>query len=308
MSLHPVARSVIGLALVAGPISFMTPNAVAQNFIDVEAERRQSQGSTAAPTTGQGAVSYGVSGAPAAVSSAATSSAATAASPSTTRRLPPPAAPSSDNIGGLFNQVQQLQQEVMRLNGLVEQQAYELRVLKEQSLERYVDIDRRLSQGGGVVAGGMAGTDAGEASGGDVSTSSAGSLANVAEQPGEGDAYRASYALVRGQEFDQALTAFNAFLQNYPDGKYAPNAHYWLGELYLVIDPADPEAARQAFMLLLSQYPQHSKVPDALYKLGRVHFMKGSSNRAREFLNRAIKEYPNSGAARLASDFIDQNL
>jgi tol-pal system protein YbgF len=132
--------------------------------------------------------------------------------------------------------------------------------------------------------------------------------AEAPEQPGEGEAYRAAYALVRGQEFDQAVTAFNAFLEKFPAGRYAPNAHYWLGELYLVIEPADPEAARQSFMLLLNQYPGNAKMPDALYKLGRVHFIKGNRDRSREYLNRVMREYPDSAAARLAGDFIDQNL
>ena len=288
-------KSFIGPALWVGPLSFLAlvMPAAAQNYIDVEAERRAAQGSTA---TSSGAVSYGVGSSPSAA---------------VTQSLPPPAAPASDNIGGLFNQVQQLQQEVMRLNGIVEQQAYELRQLKEQSLERYMDIDRRLASGaGGAAAGGAA--VAGSGGSGPVAvdpTPAAGSGARqVAEQPGEGDAYRAAYALVRGQEFDQAVQAFSTFLQNFPGGRYAPNAHYWLGELYLVIDPADPEAARQSFMLLLNEYPENSKVPDALYKLGRVHFIKGNSVRSREYLDRVIREYPDSSAARLAGDFIDQNL
>ncbi len=288
----------IGLVQWAGPFAFMalvSTGLAAQDYIDVEAERRAAQ---AAPTTAPtGAVSYGVGGV-----SAAT----------TTRSLPPPAAPASDNIGGLFNQVQQLQQEVMRLNGIVEQQAYELRTLKEQSLERYMDIDRRLAAGGGAASGATgSGSTAGAANGAGGAAVApvippAGSQA--AEQPGEGDAYRAAYALVRGQEFDQAVAAFTQFLQTYPDGRYAANAHYWLGELYLVIDPADPEASRQSFMLLLSQYPDNAKVPDALYKLGRVHFIKGNSQRSREYLERVMREYPDSSAARLAGDFIDQNL
>jgi tol-pal system protein YbgF len=113
---------------------------------------------------------------------------------------------------------------------------------------------------------------------------------------------------VRGQEFDAAVDAFTTFLRSYPDGRYAPNAHYWLGELYLVIEPADPEAARQAFTLLLNEYPDNAKVPDALYKLGRVQYIKGNPQRAREYLERVIREYPDSSAARLAGDFLDQNL
>jgi hypothetical protein len=58
------------------------------------------------------------------------------------------------------------------------------------------------------------------------------------------------------------------------------------------VDPPDPESARQSFMLLLNQYPGNAKVPDALYKLGRVHFIKGNSDRAREFLNARAARVP----------------
>jgi tol-pal system protein YbgF len=279
----------VGLTLLVSPMSFL----LAQDYIDVEAERARAESTRSTPQAG-GAVSYGVGSAPAV----------------STQTLPPPVQPAADNVGGLFNQVQQLQQEVMRLNGVVEELSYELRQLKEQSLERYLDIDRRLAGGAGATTSGAASPGAPLAAGG-VAAASAGAGAGTGEapeQPGEGDAYRAAYALVRGQEFDAAVTAFTGFLDRFPDGRYAPNAHYWLGELYLVLDPPDPEAARQSFMLLLNQYPGNAKVPDALYKLGRVHFMKGSNDRAREFLQRVIREYPDSSAARLASDFLDQNL
>ncbi len=113
---------------------------------------------------------------------------------------------------------------------------------------------------------------------------------------------------MRSQQFDAAVDAFRQFLRNYPDGKFAANAHYWLGELYLVISPPDPESARQSFMLLVDQYPDNSKVPDALYKLGRVQFMKGNRDRSREFLDRVISEHGDSSAAKLAQEFIDQNF
>lgn len=281
----PIALAVLGGCALA--LAAFVP-AIAQDYIDVEAEReaqRRAAQSTAADTPG-GAVSYGLGGAPAGA---------------LTRTLPPPAAPAADDIGGLFNQVQQLQQEVMRLNGIVEQQTYELRQLKEQSLERYLDIDRRLASGAAPLGANARRADAAPAA-------ARRSAAAAAEQPGEAEAYRAAYALVRGQEFAAAVPAFTRFLQNFPDGRYAPNAYYWLGELYLVLEPADPEAARQSFMLLLGQYPSHAKIPDALYKLGRVHYIKGSPERAREFLERVRRDYPDSSAARLAGDFIDQNL
>ena len=269
-----------GLALVAGPVSF---GALGQDYIDVEAERARAGSSAAQPTPAR---SYGLD---------------SSAAPATVSRAPAPAGNSEQTIGNLFIQLQRLQQEVMQLNGKVEEQAYEIRRLKEQSLERYLDLDRRLA-GGGASTGSSSGENP-------VTSTPAGSgTSEAAEQPGEGDAYRAAYALVRNQEFGDAVAAFKQFLERFPDGRYAPNAHYWLGELYLVLQPPDPEAARQSFMLLLDQYPGNAKEPDALYKLGRVHYIKGNRDRSREFLDRVIREYPESSAAGLAKEFIQQNL
>lgn len=298
-----IKRALIGLALAAGPLSF---GALGQDYIDVEAERSRArlQGAQG-PAGAAGGASYDFrDSAPAA---------GTAARPS-----PAPSVVAEDaNLGRLFNQVQQLQQEVMRLNGVVEEQAFELRRLKEQSLERYLDLDRRLGGDASGVGQAATGGSGDTAARGDGSAGRSFSTSEIPErppaatmqvQPGEEVAYQAAYALVRGQEYGAAVDAFVGFLDQYPAGRYAPNAHYWLGELYLVLDQADPEAARQSFMLLLNQYPDNPKVPDALYKLGRVHFMKGSRDRSREFMERVLREYPGSSAARLAQDFLDQNL
>ena len=106
--------------------------------------------------------------------------------------------------------------------------------------------------------------------------------------------------------FPEALAAFKSFLANYPFGRYASNAHYWLGELYLVVDPVEPELARQSFRLLLDQYPSDKKVPDALYKLGIVYALKGDLERSNEYLNRVISKYGSEGhpAAQLAAELL----
>lgn len=305
-----------GLVIMTGPLCFM---AQAQDYVDVEAERA-GRTSAAAPATSAvpaapapadpyarppasdpysvqparsyPANSYGVNSAPAGT--------AVVASPS----APAAAGGASQNVGNLFLQVQQLQQEVMRLNGLVEEQANELRKLKDQSLERYVDLDKRLSavSGGAVASSGGAGQVV-KGSSGSVS------LGGGSEIPGEAEAYQSAYSLVRSQQFDQAVDAFTQFLRNYPDGKYAPNAHYWLGELYLVVQPQDLESSRQAFSLLLAQYPDNPKAADAMFKLGKVQYLKGNREKAREYLDRVIRDYgnSNSSAVKLAKAFIDEN-
>ncbi len=256
-----------GLALCAGPL-------FAQDYIDLEQERLQQQNDA------QLAVP---------LPEPATVVADPAEDP----------APQDSNLGELFYQMQIMQQEVMELRGKVEELEYELRQLKQQSLERYVDIDRRLSQGGG---GGDTGGTGGTASKPPVST-------QPRELAGEANAYRSAYSQVRSQQFNGAIVAFKQFLQDFPDGKYAANAHYWLGELYLVIVPADLEMARREFGLLLEQYPDNTKAPDAMYKLGKVYFEKGNAEKAREYMDRVISEFGSgtSSAVKLARDFLRQH-
>ncbi|MBA6413182.1 tol-pal system protein YbgF [Parahaliea sp. F7430] len=311
------ALAASGLALVVSPFCFV---AQAQDYIDVEAERRAAQEQRlntqrqapaqqtsqdpfgVQPAQSYPATSYGVNNAPAASGFGQQATAAGSQQAS-----------NSGSAAQLLLQLQQLQQEVMRLNGQVEEQAHELRILKEQSLERYVDLDRRVSTltSGGVAAAGVASESAAMASATAANTTPTTSTgaANVSEQPGEANAYRAAYALVRSQQFDQAVSAFKQFLRQYPSGRYAPNAHYWLGELYLVIKTPDLESSRQAFTLLIDQYPDNAKVPDALYKLGQVHFRKGNREKARGYFDRVIKEYggSNNTAAKLSQDFINEN-
>lgn len=295
--------AVCGLILLTGPFCL---TAQGQEYVDVEAERAAAAAQQAPadpygarPAQAYPATSYGINTAPAGT---------TVAQPAA---VPASGQGSSQNLASLFAQIQQLQQEVMRLNGRVEEQAFELRKLKEQSLERYVDLDKRLSAG---AAGAGTAAAAGDPQGNLTPTPApppvvTGTGTAGPEQPGEAEAYRAAYALVQSQRFDQAVTAFRKFQQDYPAGKYAPNAYYWLGELYLVIQPQDLESARQSFMMLLSQYPNNSKAPDALYKLGKVQYMKGNREKAREYLDQVITQYgsTNSAAVKLARDFIAEN-
>ena len=222
--------------------------------------------------------------------------------------LPEPLPTAGTDARSIALRVQQLEEEIRRLNGLVEEQAGLLTRLQDQSLERYVEVDRRLAMIASTGTGGV--IDETSSANEPVVTADGEQTQEVpvvAPEMGEQEAYQAAYGLVRERQFSEALTAFDSFLSEYPFGRFAPNAHYWLGELYLVVEPVDPEAARQNFQVLLDQYPNDRKVPDALYKLGRVHALKGNEERSREYLDRVIAEYGADGhpAAQLAQDFID---
>jgi len=294
-------------ALFAGFLLGASIPAIGQDYVDVEAERRAAAEQIAP-----------VSGAESA-DDVAPETSYTGIKPysgSTTVAQPmvePDSAPvMGTDSGSLILRVQQLESDVRQLNWLLEEAMQAIRELEAQSLERYVDLDRRMAAGAPLAQadgenGAVSGVDTG-APPQSASTNVAVPPRSVEAQEGEEAAYRAAYELVKGREFDDAVAAFNEFLSDYPFGRYAPNAHYWLGELYLVVEPPDPELARQNFKLLLDQYPADPKVPDALYKLGRVQFIKGNRQRSQEYLDEVIREYPSHAAAQLARQFLLENF
>ena len=283
-------------ALFAGFLLLTTPPVVAQDYVDVEAERTAAAQAPLEETP--------------AVTPATSYTGIQPYSGSTTVAQPPvetTTAPiTGTDSGSLMLRVQQLEADVRRLNGLLEEATQALRLLEAQSLERYVDLDRRLASGAAEENDEVAGSTDVAPIPAPSDTPASGRAVDA--QEGEEAAYRAAYELVREREFDDAVAAFTAFLADFPFGRYAPNAHYWLGELYLVLDPPDPELARQNFKLLLDQYPADPKVPDALYKLGRVQFIKGNRQRSKEYLDEVIREYPSHAAAQLARQFLLENF
>lgn len=256
----------------------------------------------------------------------------------------PAAAAPSAGIELLLSRIQTLEAEIMQLRGFVEEQGYQLETLKQQSLERYIELDKRV--GAAAVAplasdGVLPSNSAGPVQGGAPAQPQTGmpiDASSVPQQPAaiqapesaaapaaapEGepvaaatagnqsdmDAYRDAYAQVKAQDFVGAVRSFQAFLTAYPSSNLVPNAHYWLGELYLQ-SPQNLPAAEQAFNHVLTQFANHDKAPDALYKLGRIAHMKGDNARAQELLQQVIDEYGASGSAapQLAKQFLDQNF
>lgn len=203
------------------------------------------------------------------------------------------------NPAELYYQLQVLQQEVLQLRGLVEEQAFQLKRVKQQRMDDYLDLDRRLSQlsKGSVVAAsnGVAGTSAVPASTGISNASPASELKS----------YKAAINLVlKEQKYDDAIVSLNQHLSDYPRGRYSANAQYWLGEIYLV--KRDLEQSRQWFSRLLGEFPDHSKVPDAKFKLGKVYDMLGDKSTAKNLLEEAAAS--NSNAARLAKEYLSAHF
>lgn len=203
----------------------------------------------------------------------------------------------------LFYMIQQLQQEVRRLQGQVEEQQHMITRLQEQGRDRYIDLDQRILDLSEKMAGSKepASAQPSAAGGGDAQAVKT----REYRQPGaeERQAYNEIQDLIRNQKaYDEAITRLYEFIDKYPEGDLTVNAYYWLGEVYLV--KPQLEQAKQAFTIVATRFPDHRKAPDAVYKLGITLDRLGESEEARRRMKSVVDDYPNSGAAELAKKFL----
>ncbi len=114
-------------------------------------------------------------------------------------------------------------------------------------------------------------------------------------KPAEKNDYTAAYLALKSGRYDEAINAFQTFLNVYPSGEYADQAYYWLGESLLA--KGEFLSAVEAFNTLTQTYPKSSKYQAGLLKLGIAYQQAERLGDARAVLQRLIDEYPDSKAA-----------
>lgn len=118
--------------------------------------------------------------------------------------------------------------------------------------------------------------------------------------PDEQAAYEQALNILREGRYADAAQAYRQFLANYPHGRYVDNAQYWLAETQYVTRQF-PQALEE-FGKVVNGYPNSAKAPDALLKMGYIHYEQGDWKAARENLQGVTQRFPDSTAARLASE------
>lgn len=221
----------------------------------------------------------------------------------------------------LIAKINAMQTEIQRLRGKLEIQSHEIQSLKTQQQAYYSDLDQRITMLSSKTAGKKTSQpvlsldDSTDTSSSTTSpapatttekTKAATTAAPVAATPAtttsnntdETSRYNAAYALIEQKKFPEAVTAMNAFLKNYPDGQYAANAHYWLGELAFA--QHQDEKAIQEFSIVIDRYPTSSKVSASLLKKGFAYANMGKISEAKTQLLKVKQLFPNSVSAQLA--------
>lgn len=237
----------------------------------------------------------------------------------------------------LLQRIDDLQQEVRLLSGEVESLQYELSKQQQQSRELYRDTDQRIdkleSAPKYVPNEDLDGLpfedslDLGEpATQSDdlgsnqttprfVSPNQTQLMASNANDPlspqipvglktnraatqAEKSAYAGAYDLVARGDNQAAITAFDQFLREFPDGPFSDNAWYWQGEAHYAT--RDFDAAQNNFSIVVNSFPESAKVPDARLKIGYSLYEVGDFRRAREVLTDVQNDYLGRSASVLA--------
>ncbi len=208
--------------------------------------------------------------------------------------------------GETLYQLQLLQQEVQQLRGQVEKLEYEISRMKATQEDRYLELDGRfqnlteqLSAGDRGSAGldlEMPGLAAGEGT------------EEAALDAKEKEIYEAALEMIRSRDYGEAIDQLQRTIEQYPDGRYTPNAYYWLGEVYAAKPEPDYEKARQALAQVITYFPDHRKVPDAAFKLGKVYHLMGDCQRAKDILTQVMQQQKGKSVGKLAESYLQDNI
>ncbi|MBL4940453.1 MAG: tol-pal system protein YbgF [Colwellia sp.] len=186
-------------------------------------------------------------------------------------------------------QLDDLQTQVNELRGVTELHTHQLSQVLERQRELYQELDRRVTE---ALKPTIQVPSA-------IAVNSATVSTNYSDNLTENEAYDKALNLVlKDKRYELAIPAFRSFNQNYPQSTYAPNAHYWLGQL--LFNKGELSAAEQEFAAVVQQFKDSSKRPDALLKLAMVAQQQKSVNKAIKLYQQLLNEYPDSTSAQLA--------
>lgn len=207
---------------------------------------------------------------------------------------------SAINQINLLNQVNDLTQRMQDLQGKVEELTHNLQKLQDQVNTQYADVDQRLQQKDSNKKSADISSKTIEQSltASKKQSSTDDSSLNTELTSSEQTAYQLAYNKIKSKDYAGAVTAIKAFLGKYPNGHYAPNAHYWLGELYLLQGKATLAAVE--FTTLIAKYPDHAKYADANLKLGYAYLLQNDVSKAKIQFKKVVQQFPNTPAAKSA--------
>lgn len=217
------------------------------------------------------------------------------------------------------SQVSSLQQQIQQLSGELQVQQHDIKLLNQQMRNFYQDLSNQIKQ-----LKNMSSSD--DSNSGPPAHNSSSQLPNAQEvaptgpakkkvttgaktpvnefQVAASDRYKAALNALMKNKLDVAEKGFNNYINDYPDGHFILNAHYWLGEIY--VQKRSLSSALKQFTIVIKKFPNSSKVADAKVKIGIIHAALGDTAKARVEFRKVQQQYPGTTAAQLAAIQLQQ--
>lgn len=209
--------------------------------------------------------------------------------------------------------LQQVEDEGRKLYGGVEELSHAVseladkfqRVAEDLSM-RLDDLEKAITQGainpavpGATTAKSSVSSKESKATG---STRAPVAKVNIPKDLSPEMHYKRAYEKVSVAAYPEAVAWFKEFLARHPEHKYADNAYYWLGEVYLVQD--DPKNAVIAFSTGIKKYPNGGKAAANLLKMGVAFKRMKQVKHAQSSWNKLVKDFPTAPEIEKAKTYL----
>lgn len=213
----------------------------------------------------------------------------------------------SMNQSQMDQDMSRLRDEIRGLRGDIEKLRFDMDARERSGKDLFINLDRRVQQlesGGAAVSGSAGGTAATVATTSPGTLSAAPAARATVATPEEERAYLGTFDLLKNGKYDEAIKGFRGMLDQWPQGRYADNGWYWMGEAQLV--KRDYTGAANSFQSLIQNFGSSPKMADGLYKLGLCQVELKRTPEAKASLQRVLRDFPNTNAANLAKQKLDQ--
>lgn len=110
--------------------------------------------------------------------------------------------------------------------------------------------------------------------------------------------YDNAYRDYIGGKYELALQQFADYLQYYATSERAPNAQFWIGQIYY--DKGDYEAAIKNFDLVAENFGDSNKSGDARFMKGQALLKNGSKSNAAAEFRKVVTDYPGTDVSKKA--------
>ncbi len=191
-------------------------------------------------------------------------------------------APVRSRQAELANRMEELQAELLRMNGLIDQIGHKNEQEEEETVRFRKDLKEQVENLREEVKLLQASTK--------VTKEVEQARKNAAR--GAVDLYQQALDLIKQKKFKDAKKTLRTYIEKHPHGKRVANAYFWMGECEYNLQRF--EEAILEYQKVISRYPRNNKVPDSLLKQGIAFAKLGDNESAKIVLNKLIKKYPKS--------------